>query len=436
MITVTEPQPSAPTRPLPIRMHRSVAPRAVAVSCQLCGASGATPVADLGPAPLLRGIGERADAADHARHELRLVRCTRCEALQLDDVLGGADRERIATAVEERPFAGRPDLARRFCEEAIDRWNLRGEGHIVEIGSGTGSLLRFFRAWQLPVLGLEPDPRLARYARLRRIPTWRATCDAAIAGRIARADMHADLVIVSTPTGAFDDLREIFAGAATMLRPGGVLTLEIPDVLRVIGRTRLDDLGHADRVVATIGQLQQAVRAFGLEVVDVERADVTDDRLRVWLRTNRRAVTTTVHPRVRTRLRAEEAAAVERTDTIAGFATRLRMVREQITELLRDARRAGQIVAVHGASPAAVTLANIGGLARPDVAYAVDGDAVRCGAALPGTDVPVITLEQAASWRPDLVLALDDLTEAPAGWEGVPVYAVSDLIDVVHRLTA
>lgn len=435
MITVTEPNPSSPIRSLPIRVHRAVAPRAVVASCELCGASGATPVADLGPAPLLRGIGERAGAADHARHELRLVRCAGCGTLQLDDVLATTDRERIATAVEERSFAGRPDLARRFCEEAIDRWNLRGEGHVVEIGSGTGSLLRFFRAWQLPVLGLEPDPRLARYARLRRIATWRATCDAAIAGRIARADMHADLVIVSTPTGAFGDLREIFAAAATMLRPGGVLTLEVPDVLRVVDRTRFDDLSHADRVVPSIGQLQRAVRAFGLEVVDVERADVTDDRLRVWIRSAGRAGTITSHPRLRARLRAEDAAAVELADTIAGFTTRLRMVREQVTELLRDARRAGRIVAVHGASPAAVTLANAGGLSRPDVAYAIDIDAVRCGAVLPGTDVPVITLEQAASWRPDLVLALDDLAEAPAGWEGVPVYAVSDLIDVVHRLT-
>jgi hypothetical protein len=33
------------------------------------------------------------------------------------------------------------------------------------------------------------------------------------------------------------------------------------------------------------------------------------------------------------------------------------------------------------------------------------------------------------------VLALDDLPEPPPGWEGVPIYAVHDLVDVVHRLT-
>jgi hypothetical protein len=32
------------------------------------------------------------------------------------------------------------------------------------------------------------------------------------------------------------------------------------------------------------------------------------------------------------------------------------------------------------------------------------------------------------------VLALDDLPAAPRGWEGAPIYAVADLVDVVHRL--
>jgi hypothetical protein len=75
------------------------------------------------------------------------------------------------------------------------------------------------------------------------------------------------------------------------------------------------------------------------------------------------------------------------------------------------------------------------GMARPAVAYVVDADPVRSGTTVPGTDVPVISPDQASSWRPDLVLALDDLPESPDAWEGAPVYAVSDLIDVVHRLT-
>jgi hypothetical protein len=32
------------------------------------------------------------------------------------------------------------------------------------------------------------------------------------------------------------------------------------------------------------------------------------------------------------------------------------------------------------------------------------------------------------------VLALDDLPSPPPGSEGVPIYAVSDLVDVVHRM--
>src|SRR5919106_1752127 len=213
-------------------------------ACLMCSAvTSIECLLDLGQAPVV--VGETpVDPPGETIAPLRLGRCEVCGVLQVEDVRSDAARELIATATTQRTFAGRPDSARRFCEEAIDRWRLRGDGHVIEIGSGTGSLLRFFRAWQLPVLGIEADPRLTRYARLRRIPTWRAQFGASVAHRIIRAGMRADLLIVSIPTGAFPHVDRLFEAAATVVRPGGVLTLEVPDVLRIIGRPRAGPYGR------------------------------------------------------------------------------------------------------------------------------------------------------------------------------------------------
>lgn len=435
MTTLTEPYQSFTLDSLALRIQRTAQRSTIDTPCQLCGAIGVERLLDLGPAPLVACVGDAGPEDDEARQELRLVRCTTCGTLQLDDTLDTDARHSIATAVTDRSLAGRPDLARRFCEDAIDRWDLRGRGHIVEVGSGTGSLLRFFRAWQLPVVGIEPDQRLTRYARLRRIPTWRATFDAAIAGRLARAEMRADLLIVSTPTGAFDDLREMLAAAVTILRTGGVMTMEVPDVLRLIEGTRFDDLCHANRVIPSIGQLRRVANTFGLDVVDVEHSEVIGDRLRVWLRRSPRDDADGDHPRLQARLEAESAAEVHTPHAVAAFARRAQLVREQILSLIGDCRRQDRTVAVYGSSVTAVALANAVGLTRPDVAYVVDDVNGQCGTTLPGTNIPIISRDQAADWRPDVVLALDDLPDASPGWEGVPVYAVTDLIDVVHRLT-
>lgn len=434
MSTITEPHQAPGVRRRSLRAPDAAAV-AVDAACQLCAGVGVDPLIDLGHAPLTSHVSDCTEETATIVRPLRVVRCIRCGALQTDDVLDADDRAVVAAAVGERAFAGRPDLARRFCEDAIDRWTLRGDGHIIEIGSGTGSLLRFFRAWQLPVLGIEGDACLTRYARLRRIPTWRAGFDAAIARRVARADMFADLLIISTPAGGFADLRQLFRDAATVLRPGGVMTLEVPDILRVVARTRLDEVSHAHRVAPTVAQLRRTVTAFGCELIDVERAEPDQARLRLWIQRTPEQGAVTVHPRVRTRLRAESAAAVDAPGTTAAFARRARLIREQIVSLLDDARLQHCTVAASGATPSAVALANMVGIARPDVAYVVDVDPLRCGTTVPGTDVPVISPDQASAWRPDLVLALDDLPERPDAWEGAPVYAVSDLIDVVHRLT-
>lgn len=443
MSTITEPHQTSAVGPLAQPPSHTATSLAVSTVCQLCAATGAELLVDLGRAPLSATAAcVVADAVGGgACRRLRLVRCLGCGTIQPADELDGDARHHIATAVGDRSFAGRPDLARRFCEDTIDRWGLRGEGHVVEIGSGTGSLLRFFRAWQLPVLGLELDDQLSRYARLRRIPTWRAGFDAAVARRICGARMRADLLIVSTPIGAFDNLRTLMRDAASVLRDGGVMTLEIPDILRIVGRTRCDEIGHAYPVMPSVGQLERLLLTVGLELVDIERAEVAPARLRLWIQrpgddavADRSPAVGLAAARVRTRRRAEAAAEIDTPTAAAVFGHRAQLVREQIIKLLDDARAQHCAVVGGGAGTSAVALAVLAGLRREDVTYTVDPDPGRCATLLPGTDIPVVSADQASAWRPDLVLALEDV-ERPPAWDGVPVYSVTDLIDVIHRLT-
>ncbi|HSK96190.1 MAG TPA: methyltransferase domain-containing protein [Euzebyales bacterium] len=409
---------------------RTAAPRR---TCIACSAGDLERVLDLGAAPLV--LGETLADDTPMTAPLRLARCRGCAVLQLEDTRSRQARDLIATAASLRTFAGRPDCARRFCEQAIDRWRLRGEGHVIEIGSATGSLLRFFHAWQLPVLGIEPDPQLSRYARMRRIPTWRAMFDAEVAERISRAGMHADLVIMSTPIGACDDLPALLAALSTVLRPGGVVALDMPDALRVVGRTRIDGLRHSDPLLASIDQLQHMLAVHDLDLVDVERtAETVGERLRVWACRRQDGAGPEPHPRVRTRLRAERANAIDDRAAVSAFAGRVDLVHRQIRGLLDDARSAHRSVALWGTSPVAVAIAAAAGIDRRHADFAVETDACSTRMVLHGTGIPVLASADVADRRPDLVLALDDLRHQPPGWEGVPVYAVDDLIDVVHRV--
>jgi hypothetical protein len=407
---------------------------ATGAQCRTCSTGTMRRLLDLGRAPVLTSELPPEGTAV-ATAPLRLARCDGCGVVQVEDALTPAARHLIATATLQRPFAGRPDCARRFCEDAIDRWRLRGDGHVIEVGSGTGSLLRFFRAWQLPVLGIEPDPHQARYAHLRNIQTWQATFDMAIARRIVASRKQADLLILETPTGAFAGMTQILAAAAEALRPGGMLTFQVPDVQRIVGHTRFDGLRHCDPAIPSIRQLQRMVAAHHLDVVDIERTPMADDRLRVWIRNRQENASAVGHPRLRTRMRAERADAVEDRDTVAAFVNRVRMARSQIRGLLDHAASERRTVAIWGTSPGAVAVACAVNAGHREVAYAVDPEGVGGPTVLPGTGIPILGPATAARRRPDLVLALDDLPQAPEGWEGVSRYAVTDLLSVVHRAT-
>lgn len=110
MSTITEPQQPPSVRALSRRLPIAASAVTVDTACQLCAGVGVEPVVDLGHAPLTAHVGDNTDDAPATRRPLRIVRCARCRALQLDDELV-ADLTPAASGTHARfdpvPFATR-----------------------------------------------------------------------------------------------------------------------------------------------------------------------------------------------------------------------------------------------------------------------------------------------------------------------------------------
>src|SRR5579863_9262629 len=123
---------------------------------------------------------------------------------------------RVHDARAARPLALRrgPELCVEVRPERTrpgDLW--------LDVGSGTGHLSGALGALGATVVGLDRDPRMARYAAAR----WRRPFAAADAGRLALADGSCAGVVAISLLGCLPSPAGFFAEAARVLAPDGTL---------------------------------------------------------------------------------------------------------------------------------------------------------------------------------------------------------------------
>ena len=120
--------------------------------------------------------------------------------------------------------------------------------------------------------------RPARRRRRHRpgIPTEIGLFNTGTAMEIAVRHGRADLVIANNVLPHVPDLFDFAAGFASILRPNGVLSLQVPHLLSLVQKVQFDAFRHDSYTYLSLQVLERVLRSVGLRVFDAER------RARSW----------------------------------------------------------------------------------------------------------------------------------------------------------
>lgn len=372
-----------------------------APSCRLCGARLHHSLIDLGCQPLANRTVTAQDA-DHA-YPLQALICDSCLLVQVPDVappetLAAPDpflTSRSPTAVEH---------ARRFAEAMIHRQSLDSDSLVIEIGSNDGYLLRHFQAAEVTVLGIEAAQRPAAVANDRGVPTELRHFSADTAMEIAVRHGRADLVVANQVLQYVPDLFDFAAGFAGILRPNGIVVMEVPHLLALMQRLQFDAFRHDAYAYLSLQVIERVLRSVGLRVFDAERLSDHGGSLRIYAC---HAVSTHgARPGLRAARQAEAAAGLDRPDFHAGFGQRVAAAREEFGRFIRLRTEAGRRVAAYGAAARGASLLNLCGLTAAQITCVADTDPGKVGRLLPGSRVPVVPTDSLLRQPPDDLVIL------------------------------
>lgn len=372
--------------------------------CRLCSAELRHTFVDLGMSPPCEAYVSR-NQLDMAEvfYPLHVRVCERCLLVQLPAYIAA---EEIFS--DYAYFSSYSDSwvahARRFVEDVATRLQLGAESFVVEVASNDGYLLQHSIALGIRSLGIEPAKNVAEAARERGVETEVMFLGEETGSEVARRHGRADLVVANNVFAHVPDIVDFTKGLRALVADTGMVSIEIPHLLRLIEGAEYDTIYHEHYSYLSVLTAQRVLAAGGLTLVEVEELPTHGGSMRLWSVPTERAVE--VGPSVARLLAVEAASGLDTLEGHSGFADQVASIRNDFVEFLVDRQREGKRVAGYGAPGKGNTLLNHCGVRSDLLAFSVDRNPHKHGMFLPGTHIPIHPVERLAEERPDYVVIM------------------------------
>lgn len=371
------------------------------LTCRGCG-SPAAHVLSFGRTPLAdRLVDPESPAASDPLVPLDLHLCGNCTLLQIGETVAPDQLFDDGYPYLSSTSSTLVERSRAHAFSLIDRCGLGPSSRVVEIACNDGYMLQHFVARGIPVLGIDPAGIPVGAARARGIPVRQRFFDPALAETMAAAGETADLVIANNVLAHTPTPRDFVASMARILRPDGLLTIDVPWVFALLDAGAFDTVYHQHVGYLSLHAIRHLLAGAGLTIVDVFRIPAQGGSLRVYA-----SKTGEPSDRVASLLAEERDRGVADIETFRQLGTRARDLAAAVRDAVLDARRCGQRVGAYGAAAKGTMLLHACRLGRTEIDYVVDRNRAKQGRLLPGSRLPVVGPERLRDDPPDLLFVL------------------------------
>lgn len=393
--------------------------------CRFCGAPLHVSLVDLGMSPLCESFLSLEQLNQmEPFYPLHVYVCENCYLAQLEEYVSP---EHIFT--EYAYFSSYAvtwlQHAEKYVNSMTERFKLNDKSFVVEVASNDGYLLQYFVKKNIPVLGIEPAKNVAKVAIEKGVPTLTEFFGVKLAEQLRAEGRQADLIAGNNVLAQVPDINDFVGGMKILLKPGGVITIEFPHLMRLMEENQFDTIYHEHFSYFSFITAEKIFAAHGLTLFDVEELPTHGGSLRIHGRhTENEALTVTV--RAKEMHEREVKAGFTKMEHYAAFGEQVKETKRKLLEFLITAKREGKSIAGYGAPGKGNTLLNYCGIRTDFLDYTVDRNPYKHGRFLPGTHIPIYSPEKIQETKPDYVFILpwnfkDEIMSQMAGireWGG------------------
>jgi NDP-4-keto-2,6-dideoxyhexose 3-C-methyltransferase len=369
-------------------------------TCRVCGSDELLPVLSLGNQYIINfPEGDAPDTGIRAPLDMVLCANTECSLAQL--------RHTVEPDLLYRQFWYKSGINQTMRDALADvtrsaqqRVQLGKGDIVVDIGSNDSTLLRTYAVDGLYTVGFEPATNLMTEARERTSLIVNdyfngASFQQHLPGKQAR---------VVTSIAMFYDLEDPNAfvrDIKSILATDGVWINQMNYLGTMLSKNAFDNISHEHLEYYSLSSLEFLLARHGLEVFDAELNNLNGGSIRAYIS---HVGAHPVHERVRELRRSE--GHLKTFDPYREFVARLEDIKQRICSFIDGERAAGKKIYVYGASTRGNTLLQYFGLNDKVITAAAERNPVKWGKRMVGTNVPIVSEDEARKAKPDYFLVL------------------------------
>ena len=372
--------------------------------CRSCGSTDLTPILSLGLQYPSNFIELNSISDKREQIPLELIFCEKkdCGLLQLKHT---ASRESLYKEYWFRSGLNEKmvDALKDITKSVEKRISLSENDIVLDIGCNDGTLLRSYQS-KVRLVGFEPASNLMNEASkdtdliinnffsffefVQHFPNERIKAITSIA-------MFYDL----------EDPNSFVSDVVNCLDQDGIWVIQMAYLIPMLELNAFDNIVHEHLEYWSLKSVKRLLEEYGLEIFDVELNDVYGGSFRIFVKTKKNGKIN-IQNSVDEFLKKEDEFGLEKKETYLDFANRVNSLKNKLNDFIKEEISNGKSIYAYGASTKGNTLLQFYNLNNKLISKAADRDSKKFGKMTIGSNIPIISEEQARDEKPDYFLVL------------------------------
>lgn len=377
--------------------------------CRICGNPDLIPILDLG-VQALSGRFPSEGETDPPKAPLELVKCNNTQSFNACGLL----QLKHSVPPEQMYLhnygyrSGVNQTMRMHLKGIVERVREIVKIHkgdvILDIGSNDGTLLRYYETAGLRKIGIDlaGEQFLQYYTEGIELisdyfnsSNYYSVCPKTQAKVITSIAMFYDL---ETPMNFVKDIKKI-------LHQDGIWVLEQGYMPKMLEKNLFDTICHEHLEYYSLNQIDWMVKSNDLRIFDVEFNSINGGSFRLYV-SHKNCAFKSNHRKINQVFSNEEKLKLNFERPYKKFRKRIFRIKDKLYSFLMTEKRKGKSIYIYGASTKGNVLLQFCNIDHTLITAAADRNPEKWGRRTPGTNIPIISEEEARKAKPDYFLVL------------------------------
>jgi SAM-dependent methyltransferase len=336
-------------------------------------------------------------------YPLNVVICDECGLVQLGYIVNPK-----VLYQEEYPYESSiTETGRKhyfeFAKSVVNRFNLKKDDYVMDIGSNVGVLLEGFKKIGVKIQGVDPAPNICDIANDRGIPTYNSFFSKDFAIDLKREIGEFKVITGTNVFAHIDDWDDLLEGVKELLSKKGVFIIESPHFLHLLESLEYDTIYHEHLSYISIEPLVTYFDKHEMEIFRVENKDIHGGSIRIFISRKGNFEIDTSVPNI---LKKERRCQLRDHKTLDRFSEKVKDNRLKLVKLIHQLKSEGSSIVAVSAPAKGMTLLNYCKIGSESLDYITEKSKLKIDRISPSDNIKVVSDDRLLQTKPDFALLL------------------------------